>query len=135
MASNMMNWFRVSKRLPSLALLLAFFAPVILGVLPTPSLSAEQQLLADLSSNICSQNINHQQSGDKNIPPDQHGQCCVLCATQAHALAVSDTPAVVVAERERLQQLQQASAAHFIPRGAPPLDSASPRGPPNVFSA
>jgi Protein of unknown function (DUF2946) len=129
-----MHWFRVSKRLPSLALLLAFIAPVLLGIMPTPALSVEQQLMADLSGNICSQIAPRGQSGDKNLPTDHHSQCCILCAGQTYSFVVADTPAIVSIELERSQQPQQAIEAKFIPRGFPSLDSASPRGPPTLLS-
>ena len=124
--------FRLSARIPALVLLLAILAPMFISVLPAPALSAERQLLADIASSLCAEH-GGQQQGDQNLPADH--QCCILCATQGHVLAPANASPIIASAINRLQQPVQQAAVLIILKRAPPLEWASPRGPPTFLSA
>ena len=128
MQHALLNWMRTVRRNCALAVVLALLAPMLVAVLPTPALSAEQQLLADLSQNICG----HSQSGDqdKRLPAD-HSQCCVICVASHHVF-VAQAPAVASGP---LHIVAIANLAHVIYHSvhAPPdMRATAPRGPPAV---
>lgn len=132
--STLVTIFRLHARIPALVLLLAILAPVFVTILPVPAMSAEQQLLSDISSNYCAKIGTHQQPGDHNSPADHH-QCCILCAPSAHVLAAGDVTTAIKAALKLPQQLGQRAALQIILKNAPPLEWASPRGPPVSLSA
>ena len=125
--------FRLRSHIPALVLLLAILAPMFISVLPAPALSAERQLLADIASSLCAEHGGQQQQGDQNLPADH--QCCILCATQGHVLAPANASPIVASALNRLQQPVQQAAVLIILKRAPPLEWASPRGPPTFLSA
>ncbi len=125
---------RLYTRLPALVLLLAILAPVFMAALPAPALSAERQLLADIASSLCAEHGGQQKQGDQNQPADHH-QCCILCATQGHVIAPADAAPMITGALERPQQLDQRAALLIVLKRAPPLEWASPRGPPSPLSA
>lgn len=127
--NNLLAITRLHARLPALVLLLAILAPLFITLLPAPALSAEQQLLADISASYCADNGQHQQPSDQNQPADHH-QCCILCASPGHVLAAADATPIIEATLKRLQQPQQQAALQITFKSAPTLEWASPRGPP-----
>jgi hypothetical protein len=126
--------FRLRARVPAVVLLMAILAPFFVGLLPAPAMSAEQQLLADIASSYCAQNGEHQQSGDHNQSTEHH-ECCILCASTAHVLASADATPIIEATLQRLKQPEQQAALHIIFKDSPPLEWASPQGPPMGLSA
>ncbi|MEO6607385.1 MAG: DUF2946 family protein [Aestuariivirga sp.] len=126
---SLLPMFRLRARVPAVVLLMAILAPLFLGLLPTPAVSAEQQLLADIASSYCAQNGEHQQPGDHNQSTEHH-ECCILCASSVHALAGADATPIIEETLQRLKQPEQQAALQITPKGAPALEWASPRGPP-----
>ncbi len=125
--------FRLRAHIPALVLLLAILAPVFIAVLPAPAMSAQQQLFADIASSLCVEHGRQQQQDNQNLPADHH-QCCILCAAQSHGLAPADATLMITSALKRLQQPVQQAALLIILKRTPPLEWASPRGPPAPLS-
>ena len=102
-------------------------APVLLGVLPVSAMSAEQQLLNDISGNICSP----LEQGSKNGQmPASHEHHCILCAPSNHFLGAAKTPDLVIAPSLILRRITLDLALDAAPPTRPDLRSTAPRGPP-----
>ena len=127
--TSLLSMFRLRARIPVVVLLMAIWAPLLVGLLPTPAMSIEQQLLSDIALSYCARNGEHQQSGDHNQSSGHH-ECCILCASPAHVLVGSDAAPIFEAILQRLKQPEQHAALHVILKDAPALEWASPRGPP-----
>ncbi len=131
MQSGIMNWFRHSRRLPSLALLLAILAPVLLGLLPVPAIGAEQRLLNDISANICSP---LEQGGKTGQMPFSHEDHCILCASSNHFPAAAKTPDLVITPSLVLRRITLTQTQDVAPPSRPDLRATAPRGPPTLFT-
>ena len=127
--NNLLTKFRLHVCIPALAPLLAILGSLFVTILPAPAMSAEQQLLADIASSYCAETGKHQQQGEQNLPADYH-QCYIMCASAGHVLAAGHATPVIKAALKRLQQLEQQAELQIILKSAPPLEWASPRGPP-----
>ena len=126
-----MAWIKHLKNLRRtlvLAVVLALCAPALVSLLPTPALSAEQQLIVDLGQNICS----HSSSDQKNhgTPATGH-ECCVLCVTSHHIMAA---PSIETADQLQAitYQLDSVFPASMQPNAPPDLRATAPRGPPSI---
>lgn len=119
----------------ALVLSIAMLLPILASVFPTPAMSAEEQLMADLGNSVCSPNVFQHQPGEKDQPAGMHGQCCILCGTQLLVLAPPEQPAIVLEAHRRQQEAVQVATLDVAPRERPCLDSSSPRGPPHSLSA
>ena len=126
-----MNWFRLGSRLPSLALLLAMMVPVLLGLLPVPAMSAEQQLLNDISGNICSP---HEPGGKNDRTPASHEHHCILCVASNPFLGVAKTLDLVIAPSLVLRRITLALVRDVAPPTRPDLRATAPRGPPSYLT-
>ena len=129
MHKGIMGWFRLSRRLPSLALLLAILAPVLFGIMPVPAMSAEQQLINDISGSICSP-LGHSDTGER--APAQHEHCCILCGPLNHVLGTAGTPALAIAPSLKLRGMDIALSNSEAPPSPPDLRATAPRGPPTI---
>jgi hypothetical protein len=119
--------FSFFERSFTLAVLLALLLPTLLGILPAPALSAEQQLLLDSTQNICSQISEHK---NQKQQPNAHHQCCILCNVQS--LALPQYIAVTIATPSAIGNVSikfnwRISA---LPRAPPDLRATAPRAPP-----
>ena len=128
MQTSWINHFKNLRRTLVLAVVLALCAPALVTLLPTPALSAEQQLIADLGQSICS----HSSSDEKNhgTPATGH-ECCVLCITTHHVFVSPNIEAT-----GQLQFVTYKIYSIFPPStqpNAPPdLRATAPRGPPSI---
>ena len=127
MQLQLMTWFRKAKRLPAWALLLAILTPTLLGLLPAPALSAEQQLLFDTNQHICSQLPPDQ---DQKQLPRQHEQCCILCSVPDTAILQADTEQQALLIHRDAQTIDSNYAVSALRRAPPDLRSTAPRAPP-----
>jgi Protein of unknown function (DUF2946) len=123
--------YKKLRRLSALALMLALLAPTLISIMPSPALSAVQQLQLDMVHNICSQN---QSGGEHPQSQEDHMKCCVLCVAQHHVF-LSNAPTVpaTVALAISSNLLNQRYVIAF-PRAPPDLRASAPRGPPNSLS-
>ena len=110
----------------SLALLLAFLLPLILGVLNVPS--AEAQLARDIAASLC----DPQGDGPAKSPHEDHRACCILCpAGTLAALQPRDAPPLPSPGEEtdvRTHVVREATA----PVRRLDLAQIAPRGPPSA---
>ncbi len=122
---------RKARKLSALFLMLAILAPALASIMPTPALSAEQQLLFDIGQNICSQN--HQ--GDSHRQShDDHMKCCVLCTTQSHYFHAGHTANSFTAPHVVSTKSIRYNFIVAIPRAPPDLRATAPRAPPAPLS-
>jgi hypothetical protein len=117
--------FKCQALLVALALLL----PTITSALPTPARSAEQQLIIDITQNVCSQD--HSQNDQNQMPADMH-KCCILCSPQALASSANSTP--LDTPNYVLIRIERRLAISALPHAPPDLRATAPRGPPLNFS-
>jgi hypothetical protein len=127
MQGRVMRWFKTIRQVPALALLFAILAPVLLGILPSAAMSAEQQLSYDTSQNICT---NLPSDHDKKQHQGDHNQCCILCNTQNHALLQEPVSTPVFAPPVAVHPEKTGLAILAIPNAPPDLRATAPRGPP-----
>lgn len=124
-----MNWFRAGRRLPSLVLLLAILAPVLFSTMPARALSAEQQLLGDIASNICSPFDGGSKGEHSSV---LHQQCCILCSPLNHVFGTAGTIEHVIPPPLKIRGLDIKLSENEIPPIRPDLRSTAPRGPPTI---
>jgi Protein of unknown function (DUF2946) len=116
------------RNLSALTLIFAILAPTLIGILPSPALSAEQQLMLDLGQNICSQN---QSGGEQRRSHEDHLKCCILCVAEHHVFLNNSSPSPVTSALVISTSLVNQRYAVAFPRAPPDLRSSAPRGPPN----
>jgi Protein of unknown function (DUF2946) len=129
MKLGLKHHFNTLRRVIVLTLLVALCTPSFATLLPTPALSAEQQLIVDLGQNICSHS--RSESGDQNKPDSGH-ECCVLCAASHQILLVQNSGATPDPLQLVSYRIEPFYPAANRPRGPPDLRATGPRAPPTV---
>jgi hypothetical protein len=124
-----MNWFRAGRRMPSLVLLLTILAPVLFSTMPARALSAEQQFLGDIASNICSP---FDDANKDKHSSASHQQCCILCSPLNHVFGATGSFELVIPPPLRVRGLDIKLSENEIPPIRPDLRSTAPRGPPAI---
>ncbi len=126
MRQGILKWLRQHGRLPSLLLLLAVVAPVLLAAVPA---SAEQRLIRDLSYSICA-STEDGSSGEQM--PVSHEHCCILCSPAGHVFGMAAAAPVLILPPLNIRSIDIVLAASDIPSPPPDLRATAPRGPPTV---
>lgn len=126
MRQGILKWLRKYGRLPSLLLLLAVAAPVLLGAMPA---SAEQRLIRDLSYSICAP-AEDGSSGEQM--PVSHEHCCILSGSAGHVFGMAAAAPVFILPPLDIRSIDVVLAASDVPSPPPDLRATAPRGPPTV---
>lgn len=111
----------------ALALILALFLPLLLGIIPQPALSAEAQLDWDIAASLCEPQGEGQGSRDQHAG---HEQCCILCPAGASAaVTLKEFPPTVFGPEATSSWAMNPVKPLFHAR-RPELMDIIPRGPP-----
>jgi len=126
MRQGILKWLRKHGRLPSLFLLLAVVAPVLLSAVPA---SAEQRLIRDLSYSICAP---AEDGGSGERMPVFHEHCCILSGSAGHVFGMAAAAPMFILPPLNIRSVDLVLAATDIPSSPPDLRATAPRGPPTV---
>lgn len=127
MRQGILKWLRKHVRLPSLLLLLAVVAPVLLAAMPA---SAEQRLIRDLSYSICAPTEDG--SSGEQMPVSHQQHCCILCGPAGHVFGMAAAAPVLILPPLNIRSIDVVLASSDIPSPPPDLRATAPRGPPTV---
>ncbi len=95
-------------------------------------MSAEQQLLHDISGSICSAPV---PDGKRERIPPAHAHHCILCAPSKHLALAARTPDFAIIQKTILRRVTVDLAQDVAPPTRPDLRATAPRGPPERFTA
>ena len=127
-----MTVLRRQQRAVGRVVMFVFLLPLLLGLLPQRALSAEEALLRDLATSLCSENVAGSPVGDQSGGQgDRHGQCALCVAGTPHVgPLVPSCIGVIATSEDGLFAVPELDRTARPPRHLIPPDDSPPRGPP-----
>jgi hypothetical protein len=118
---------RYTRKICAWLLLVTLLLPTMLSIAPTPALSAEQQLIFEITQHVCSQNPSQHSPHQKQV----HESCCILCAFQ-NFLFASDFGIISISKwPENSSAINPVYFSELFTRAPPDVRATPPQGPPS----